>query len=99
MDFDTSMVMDYLIPDSFNDFGAIQLWILIILLVSIVIMDIRFYLNNRKTSKKTECIKLKESKEKFNTIKQEKRSKEEDNLEEYKEIKNKVDNIIEIYDL
>jgi hypothetical protein len=53
MNFDISMIIDYIIPDSSSDFGALLLWILSVLLVVIAIIDIRLYLDNQKTSKKS----------------------------------------------
>ena len=52
--FDTSMVVDYIIPDSPSDFGAILLWVLMTLLVILVIVDVRMYLEYRKMSQKRE---------------------------------------------
>ena len=88
MDFDTSMIMDYIIPDSPSDFGAILLWILSILLLIIVISDIRLYWNNRKTFKKIE-----KPQETFNVKVQIKNSKEE-RIQKFVEVENKVDRII-----
>jgi beta-lactamase regulating signal transducer with metallopeptidase domain len=90
MNFDTILVIDYIIPDSPRDFEAILLWILIILFVTIATIDIRLYLDNRKTSKKIE-----NPQQKLNTIEQMKKSKEE-RMHEIVEIRNKVDKIIEI---
>ena len=96
MDFTTSIVIDYIIPDSPSDFGAILLWILIILLVIIAIIDIRLYLDNQKASKKLEWIPMTEEPQQVvNTVKQMKTSKEE-RLQEIVEVRNKVDKIIEI---
>ncbi|VVB62199.1 Uncharacterised protein [uncultured archaeon] len=89
MDFDTSMIINYIIPDSPSDFGAILLWVLIIGLVIIAIIDIRLYLDYRKTSKKIE-----KPQQKLNKIEQMKKSKEE-RMQEFVEIRNKVDKIIE----
>ena len=96
MDFTTSIAIDYIIPDSPSDFGAILLWILIIILVIIAIIDIRLYLDNQKTSKKLEWIPMTEEPQQvINTVKPMKTSKEE-RLQEIVEIRNKVDKIIEI---
>ncbi len=85
MDFDTSMVIDYLIPDSPNDFGAILLWVLMIVLVIMMIIDIRLYLDNRKTFKNIE-----KPQQKLNTIEQMKKSKE-NRMQELNDIRKKVD--------
>ncbi len=96
MDFDTSKVIDYIIPDSPGDFGAILLWILIILLIIIAIIDIRLYFDNQKTSKKLEWIPMtEEPQQKPNTIDRMKKSKNE-RIPEIVDIRNKVDKIIEI---
>ena len=96
MDFTTSIAIDYIIPDSPSDFGAILLWILIIILVIIAIIDIRLYLDNQKTSKKLEWIPMREEpQQKSNTAEEIKKSKEV-RMQEIFDIRNKVDKIIEI---
>jgi ATP/ADP translocase len=90
MDFDTSMVIDYIIPDSLSDFGAILLWIFCIL---IVILGICIYLYYQKTPKKIE-----KQQQKLYTIEQMKKPKEE-RMQEHVDIRNKVDKIIEINNL
>ncbi len=87
MNFDTIMIIDYFIPDSPSDFGAILLWVLIIINV---ILWIRIYLYYRKTSKKIE-----KPQQKLNIIEQMKKSNEA-RIEDIVEIRNKVDKIIEI---
>ncbi len=82
--------VDSIIPDSSGDFGVILFWVLMIPLVILIIIDIRIYLNYRKTSKKTG--KLQQN---LNTIEQIKKS-EDETIQEYVDIRNKVDNIIEI---
>jgi len=90
MNLDISMIIDYIIPDSPSDFGAILFWILIILLVIIAIIDIRLYRENRKISKKIE-----KTQQKLNTKQQMKKPREE-RMQEFIEVRNKVDKIIEI---
>lgn len=87
MDFDTSMAIDYIVPDSPSDFGAILFWVLIILNV-IVWVGVYFYY--QKMFKKIE-----KPQQKQNRIEQMKKSKEE-RLQEIVEVRNKVDKIIEI---
>ncbi len=90
MNFDTSMVMDYIVPDSPSDFGAILLWVLIIVLVIILIIDTRLYLNYRKTPNKME-----KPQQKFTTLEQMKKSKE-GRMQELDDIRKKVDKILEV---
>ena len=90
MDFDTRPLMDYIIPDSTSDFGAILLWVLLIVLVIMVIIDIRTYLFYRKTSKTIE-----KPQQNLNTTEKMKKTKEE-RIKELDDIRNKVDKIIEI---
>ena len=97
MDFDASIVIDYIIPDSLNDFGAILLWVLMIILGIIVIIDIRLYLNNRKTSKKKlEWIPMREEPQQKSNTAEEIKKLEEVRMQEIVDIRNKVDKIIEI---
>jgi len=87
MNFDTSLVIDYIIPDSPRDFGAMLLWVLIILNVILLVCICLYY---RKTFKKIE-----NPQQKLDTIEQIKKSKDE-RIQELVEIRNKVDKIIEI---
>ncbi len=50
MDFDTQLVLDYFIPDSPSDAGALLFWALLIILAVIIILDVRIYLRVRKTT-------------------------------------------------
>ena len=87
MDFDTSMVLDTIIPDSPGDFGAILLWILIILNVILWILVYWYY---RKTSTEEE-----KPQQTLNTVDQVKKPTEE-RMQDIVEVRNKVDKIIEI---
>jgi hypothetical protein len=88
--FDTSMVVDYIIPDSPSDFGAILLWVLMTLLVILVIVDVRMYLEYRKMSQK------REQQQQNLTIREHMKTSEEERSQAYVDIRNKVDKIIEI---
>jgi F0F1-type ATP synthase membrane subunit b/b' len=84
------MNIDFFLPTSFNDVGAIVFWVIIILLV---IAAILLYLYYRKASKKV--VKMQEDlSTKENTINQLKKSKD-DTLKELTELKEKVDQIIQ----
>ncbi len=48
------MVLEYILADSPSDFGAILLWILMTLLVILIILDVRLFLEHRKMSQKGE---------------------------------------------
>jgi uncharacterized membrane protein YciS (DUF1049 family) len=85
--------VDYIIPDSPYDFGAILFWVLIIVLLIMVFIDLRLYLDHRKTSKKIE-----KKQQKLNTIEQMKIS-EEERTQEHDNIRDMVDKIIEINNL
>lgn len=89
MIFDMSLIIDYIVPDSPSDFGAILFWILMIILVTIGIVDLRLYLDYRKTSKYTE-----KPQQKFKTAEKMKKSQEE-KIQNIIEIRNKVDKILE----
>jgi len=84
------MVLEYFIPDSPGDVGAILLWALLIVLVILIIVDLRIYLQYRKTPKKTKPRQP-------STTDQIKQSKEQ--LLEFEEVRNKVDRILEIHKL
>jgi membrane protein implicated in regulation of membrane protease activity len=90
MYFDTSMVIDYIIPDSPSDFGVMLFWVLAIVFVIFMIIDIRMYLYSRKTFKKIE-----KPQQKLDTTEEMKKSKE-GRTQEIVEIRNKIDKIIEI---
>lgn len=88
--FDSRMVVDYIIPDSSSDFGAILLWVLMALLVILVIVDVRMYLEYRKMSQK------REQQQQNLTIREHRKTSEEERSQAYVDIRNKVDKIIEI---
>lgn len=50
MDFDTQLLLDYFIPDSPSDAGALIFWALLIVLAVIITVDLRLYLRVRKTT-------------------------------------------------
>jgi uncharacterized membrane protein affecting hemolysin expression len=84
------MVLEYFIPDSPGDVGAILLWALLIVLVILIIVDLRIYLQYRKTPKKTEPGQP-------STTDQIKQSKED--ALEFEDVRNKVDRLLEIHKL
>lgn len=84
------MLLDYFIPDSPGDAGAILLWTLLIVLVILIIVDLRIYLQYRKTPKKSEPRKP-------SLTDRIKRSKEEPL--EFEEVRDKVDRILEVHKL
>jgi len=88
--FDSRMVVDYIIPDSSSDFGAILFWVLMTLLVILVIVDVRMYLEYRKMSQK------REQQQQNLTIREHMKTSEEEGSQAYVDIRNKVDKIIEI---
>lgn len=50
MDFDTQLLLDYFIPDSPSDAGALIFWALLFVLAVIITVDLRLYLRVRKTT-------------------------------------------------
>jgi hypothetical protein len=91
--FDTSMVLEYILPDSPSDFGAILLWILMTLLVILVILDVRLFLGHRKMSQKGE-----QHQQILCTNDHMKKSVEEKE-QAFIDIRNKVDQLIETNNL
>lgn len=84
------MDINYIIPDSLNDLGAIWFWVIEIIFV---IVAINLYLYYREMSKKT-VKKQKNLHRRTHTMDQAKKT-EERRLEELAEIRNRVDKIIE----
>jgi len=85
--------LDILIPDSPSDFGAILVWVMIILLGIIVSIDIRTFLSYRRMSQKTKrSQQIINVDVPVNTLK-------EDRFPDIVEIQNKVDKLIEAYKL
>jgi hypothetical protein len=85
--------LDILIPDSPSDFGAILVWVLIILLGIIVSIDIRTFLSYRRMSQKRKrSQQIINVDVPVNTLK-------EDRFPDIVEIQNKVDKLIEAYKL
>jgi hypothetical protein len=93
IDFDTSMVLEYILPDSPSDFGAILLWVLITLLVMLVILDVRLYLEYRKMPQKGE------QHQQISTMNEHMKKSEEEKEQAFIDIRNKVDQLIEINNL
>ncbi|HWR63875.1 MAG TPA: hypothetical protein VN365_05680 [Candidatus Thermoplasmatota archaeon] len=91
--FDTSMVLEYILPDSPSDFGAILLWVLMTLLVILVILDVRLVLGHRKISQKGE-----QHQQILTTNEHVKKSVEEKE-QVFIDIRNKVDQLIETNNL
>jgi len=91
--FDTSMVLEYILADSPSDFGAILLWILMTLLVILIILDVRLFLEHRKMSQKGE-----QHQQVLPTNDHMKKSVEEKE-QVFIDIRNKVDQLIEINNL
>ncbi len=85
--------LDILIPDSPSDFGAILVWVMIILLGIIVSIDIRTFLSYRRMSQKT-----KRSQQIIN-VDVPVNAPKEDRFPDIVEIQNKVDKLIEAYKL
>ena len=87
------MVLEYILPDSSNDFGAILLWVLMILLVILVILDVRLFLGHRKMSQKGE------QHQQIPTTNEHMKQSEEEKDQVFIDIRNKVDQLIEINNL
>jgi hypothetical protein len=85
--------VDSIIPDSPSDFGAILIWILVILLFVIVFIDFYTFLSYRKISNKIE-----RPFQKSNAVKSVNKS-EEDQEQNIVEVRRKVDKIIETHNL
>jgi hypothetical protein len=54
LNLDSSMVLDYFIPDSPTDAGAILLWVLLIVLAVLIIVNVRMVLQVRTIPSKKE---------------------------------------------
>ena len=85
--------VDYIIPDSPNDFGAILLWILITILVLLILRDIRTYVSYRKKSHATT------RPQQTQKIGQPMNSSDTERVQEFVEIRSKVDKLIEAHNL
>ena len=93
LNIDTGMVIDYLLPDSISDFGAILLWFLIVILLILVYVDIRTYLSYRKTSNRTD-----RQHQVMITPLQMKQSSD-DTMQNLDDIRKKVDELLELKNL
>jgi len=93
IDFDTSMVLEYILPDSSSDFGAILLWVLMSLLVIFVILDVRLYREYRKIPQKGE------PHQQISTTNEHMKKSVEEKEQTFIDIRNKVDQLIEINNL
>ena len=94
MNIDTSMLIDYLVPDSISDFGAIFLWVLIVVLLILLYVDISTYLYyHRNTSNRTE-----KKQQTMSTPLQMKQYSDE-NIQTLDDIRKKVDALLEVKNL
>lgn len=93
IDFDPSMILDYLLPDSLGDLGAILFWVLTILLVILVIVDLRLFLKNRKTPKTSEPQHQEPPQRNDNELPHEERE------QVYADVRMKVDYLLETHKL
>jgi len=87
------MVLEYILPDSSSDFGAILLWVLMTLLVILVILDVRLFLGHRKMSQKGE------PHQQISTINEHMKKSVAEKEQVFIDIRNKVDQLIEINNL
>jgi len=92
VDIDLSVVLDYLVPDSPTDAGAILLWVLLILLIILVVANIRMYLEYRNPPWKEE------QRPQGLCVEQMKKSEGEPK-QSYADIRTKVDQLIEMNNL
>lgn len=91
--FDMSLVLEYILPDSPGDFGAILLWVVLILLVILSIIDVRMYLEYRKIPQQ------REKQQQNLSIKESMNNSDEEKEEAFIDIRNKVDRLIETHNL
>lgn len=90
LNLDLSVVLDYFIPDSPKDFGAILLWVLLIVLAVLIIVNVRMVLQYRRIPSKKE-----EPLQRHPTVEHIKKSEEEPERS-YVDIHTKVDQLIEM---
>lgn len=93
MDFNLSVILDSLLPDSLGDLGAILFWVLTLLLVILVIVDLRLFFKNRKTQKTNEPQYQSQPERKDNEISNEERE------QAYVDVRMKVDHLLETHKL
>jgi hypothetical protein len=93
IDFDLSMILDYLLPDSLGDVGAILFWVLTLLLVFLVIVDLRLFFKNRKTPETNEPQYQSPPQRNDNEITNEERE------QAYVDVRMKVDHLLETHKL
>jgi hypothetical protein len=82
--------VDWIIPDSLSDFGAILFWVLSIILLIIIIIDIYTFLSYRKASKTIE-----QPTQNLNPLEPMEKP-EGDQSRDIVEIRNQVDRLIEM---
>jgi len=90
LNLDSSVVLDYFIPDSPNDAGAILLWVLLMVLAVLIVANVRMVLQYRKIPSKKE-----EPQQRHPKVKQIEKSGEEPERS-YVDIHTKVDQLIEM---
>jgi hypothetical protein len=93
MNIDANMILDYLVPDSIGDYGAILLWILLTILLVLIYVDLHTYVYYRKTSNRTEP-----QQQMMITPLQMKQSSE-DKMQTLDDIRKKVDALLELKNL
>lgn len=93
MNVDLSVVLDYFIPDSLNDVGAILLWVLLIVLAVLIIVNVRLVLQQWKTPQKEE------QPVQTRLPVEQKKEPAEESSQSYTDIRTKVDQLIEINNL
>jgi len=91
MDFNLSMILDYLLPDSLSDVGAILFWVLTLLLVFLVIVDLRLFFKNQKTPKTNEPPYQSQGEKNESEISNEERE------QAYVDVRMKVDHLLETH--
>jgi hypothetical protein len=92
MIFDIQLSLDYFIPDSLSDAGALLFWALLLVLVIIIAIDIRLYLKVRKTPHN--------SKKPFQTYPTEEQMKifTDEPTTDIGQIRKKVDRLIQLHE-
>lgn len=88
MAFDMQLVLDYFIPDSPSDAGAILFWALLILLVAIIIVDLRLYFSYRTATHHPKKPRMYPTEEQMNILRKEPTT-------DITEIRQKVDRLIQ----
>jgi hypothetical protein len=89
MNIDISVVLDYFIPDSISDFGAILLWTLIGIILILMYVDIRTYLYYRKITH------TKEKQQRMMITPLQMKQSSDDTMQNLNDIRRKVDALLE----